>query len=1268
MANERVVEFAVKARDEYSKVLANLAQQQSKLSAAAQTAGRRAVLGVADTDLQAAVDNYKRLTSEVVRYQAALDNGRQSGKLAAAEQKELADTIALTRNRSREAIDTINQHRTALNQMQGGAVTGYAAFDRLATSIQRQTATAQAATQAAAAGAIADEKAAAVAARKAQIQERLNTTTESGFANWQRYIDAVNRNRAADEKSAAVAALKAQIQDRLNNSATSGLAAFNRLATAIQQNSSASGADAAQLAKWTVATNTAATAQTILKKKVDATTVALNNQGGAVASPKRRGPLSPGGNGAKGESQDITAFGLKPYQLTNLGYQVNDVVSGLAMGQRPLQILAQQAGQVIQIWPNTMAVLARGIPVIAGVTAVLTPFIVSALRLRTTAESVRIFSNELALSADGSRYAAQNLALIVDKMGKVGIATDAARTMVKQFVKDGVSEKDIMPLTKMAQQLAAITGESVADAGKRVSTAFSGTIDDVRALDKELNFLTASQYAQIEAMAKAGNGAGAMARAQAILAGKLAETADKGGDWTKAVNSLSKAWDNLIVSIQKSGVLGYASRQLKLFADDVNAVAGVVVTATNAISPSTLPAQQQVDILNQQIAQQKQLAASGSIIGTTFDTADLIKQRDALLVILDTRREELQTIKDATASQKESVDLTEADKKARLDIQELLDKQGAALSLETKQAQLTNRERYIEGQLLDAKNTALAKAKELNQQILGLTAEQTKQIRDQAGLAYDSTHVNYEAQYTSRRGTPAGQQEAEVVKFAAIIADRLQLNVKDILTAISYETKGTFNPGIVGGAGNNYEGLFQAGPAARQRYGIDKNSSIEAQMNAMAKYLVDAGVKAGDGLLQIYAAINAGSAKKINASDEKNGGAPGTVLDKVSDQMGQHKDKAEGLLAAYAGIAEQAKKTQEYEKDFNARTAAAAAELDLKTKETRQAAVNKALVDETNRAKKAGVELTQQQLDLVKQQAGAEFDRAHADDQVNQLVAQRTALFQSLQIAQAAGDQGKVASTIDLIGQVEEKLNTAIPAAIAFWQAIGGSGAEQEIAKLRAIQEGIGQTLQKLDRQFLPQAQQMNERLAEIGGNAFSAFAQALANGENAMQAFFNALKQGVAEYLIEIGKAIIKQTIFNAISGGSGAGGSGGVGGTISSWITSLFHEGGVVGGPSASGSRSVNPAIFANAQRYHGGGIVDLKKGEVPIIAMKGEEMLTENDPRHTNNGGGRGQAVNLKNVNVFSAEDMLEAALQSVVGERVMINFMSRNSRKIQGAIGS
>jgi hypothetical protein len=72
--------------------------------------------------------------------------------------------------------------------------------------------------------------------------------------------------------------------------------------------------------------------------------------------------------------------------------------------------------------------------------------------------------------------------------------------------------------------------------------------------------------------------------------------------------------------------------------------------------------------------------------------------------------------------------------------------------------------------------------------------------------------------------------------------------------------------------------------------------SVADQLKAAEKYLVDAGVRPGMGLLDVYSAINAGKVGRYNASDANNSGAPGTVRDKVMQQMGGHRAKAEALL------------------------------------------------------------------------------------------------------------------------------------------------------------------------------------------------------------------------------------------------------------------------------------------------------------------------------------------------------------------------------------
>jgi len=62
-------------------------------------------------------------------------------------------------------------------------------------------------------------------------------------------------------------------------------------------------------------------------------------------------------------------------------------------------------------------------------------------------------------------------------------------------------------------------------------------------------------------------------------------------------------------------------------------------------------------------------------------------------------------------------------------------------------------------------------------------------------------------------------------------------------------------------------------------------------------------------------------------------------------------------------------------------------------------------------------------------------------------------------------------------------------------------------------------------------------------------------------------------------------------------------------------MHVGGVVGDPFKQ-TTAVDPAVFAGAPRYHVGGIAGLKPGEVPAVLMRGEEVLTADDPRHIAN----------------------------------------------------
>ena len=146
-------------------------------------------------------------------------------------------------------------------------------------------------------------------------------------------------------------------------------------------------------------------------------------------------------------------------------------------------------------------------------------------------------------------------------------------------------------------------------------------------------------------------------------------------------------------------------------------------------------------------------------------------------------------------------------------------------------------------------------------------------------------------------------------------ANALGISPIDLATAISYETAGTFDPTKAGPTTKwgQHRGLIQFGEPQAQKYGVDWQNPVGSQLGpdgAVAKYLRDTGVKPGMGLLDVYSAINAGGVGRYDRSDAAAGGAPGTVADKVNNQMADHRQKAMALLGdmsagqSYAGMAD----------------------------------------------------------------------------------------------------------------------------------------------------------------------------------------------------------------------------------------------------------------------------------------------------------------------------------------------------------------------------
>ena len=174
-----------------------------------------------------------------------------------------------------------------------------------------------------------------------------------------------------------------------------------------------------------------------------------------------------------------------------------------------------------------------------------------------------------------------------------------------------------------------------------------------------------------------------------------------------------------------------------------------------------------------------------------------------------------------------------------------------------------------------------------------------------------------------RRGEPDPYPQGELSEWnasgvdpaiaAGLIesAQELRMDPEVLATIVSYETAGTFDPRKKGPTTQHgqHEGLIQFGEPQAKQYGVDWSNPVASQLGrngAVVRYFRDNGWKEGMGMLDAYSIVNAGAPGRYNASDANNGGAPGTVRDKVERQMGAHRMKARALLAANRQPAEPA--------------------------------------------------------------------------------------------------------------------------------------------------------------------------------------------------------------------------------------------------------------------------------------------------------------------------------------------------------------------------
>lgn len=243
-------------------------------------------------------------------------------------------------------------------------------------------------------------------------------------------------------------------------------------------------------------------------------------------------------------------FGLSPYAIQNLGFQINDVLTQLASGTSVTQTLAQQGGQFLQVFNVGFDKIAARAPQIVAAIAAIGVTVAALNRQFEALSAQRGFEGLIRASADGARFQAAALTEATRAIQRYGASFADAETAVRTFVLNGVNPARIVEFGRTAQNLADVFRVSLPDAAKALAESFNGGYDAIKRLNDQFPLLDAARLNEIRRLFEQGRAQEAVTLALQTFVQKSDDAASQArGPWTNAFRDLRRAWDDLLQSI-----------------------------------------------------------------------------------------------------------------------------------------------------------------------------------------------------------------------------------------------------------------------------------------------------------------------------------------------------------------------------------------------------------------------------------------------------------------------------------------------------------------------------------------------------------------------------------------------------------------------------------------------------------------------------------------------------------------------------------------------
>lgn len=349
-----------------------------------------------------------------------------------------------------------------------------------------------------------------------------------------------------------------------------------------------------------------------------------------------------------GNSASLSAF-----QLQNLTYQINDIITGLYSGQKPLTVFVQQGLQLQQIFGNagltgalktTVSYLSSFITVgrlafaglAAGAFAASSAFSNYVSRQKEVENVLRGFGAYSGLITKDI----ENIALSAKSSAKISVAS--AESMAAAFVAAGnANTENLTKAISISRDLSATLGISIEQGTKVLSGIFNDPIKGFRELNNQLRFTDESGIKVIENLVLQGK------QQEAISLGidklkKSTISADDastvfGRTWENIKNSISDASNALGSAIDK-GIYGPNQRFNKTDNDayfnklsaDAALVSGKFTTYNSVISTSKAQTELLAKAISETEIRLNAATDAGTVEALTKQYEDLSKAKRIL--------------------------------------------------------------------------------------------------------------------------------------------------------------------------------------------------------------------------------------------------------------------------------------------------------------------------------------------------------------------------------------------------------------------------------------------------------------------------------------------------------------------------------------------------------------------------------------------------------------------------------------------------------------